>query len=584
VATFTLYALTAAPTVFWLDSSELAAASFELGIPHPPGHPLFVFLGKLATFIPLGTIAFRVHLMCAAMMAVSVGLAGHAILALWGPTPHNPTTPQPHNPTTLLVVLPILAVSTPFWLHSVRAEVYPLHLLLATSILWLTVNLSRSGRLVDLVGLAFVTGLALSNHHYLTVFLAPGVLLLLLTSRASRGITLRRVHVAIAFMMYGLLPYILLPVRSAAFPTVRWGSGETFGGFLWIVTARAFQKTAQRVELVSIPDVPVNLWLFFDDNLGVITLLLAIVGLVMLARSRPRLAIAAVVLTGSNLLTQVLFDFDRQNPDVAGYFLVSVWVAVVLAAGGVAALLTLARRLSTFNRRLLQVSAVAVPLCAAALLLPAAAARADLSEFRQTDQFADATYGVAPPDALLITSYFETIFNLWYRDVAEARRPDVAVVHRLFLTYPGYADYVRDRYPALEGILDGDRENHDVSTDWLIARSESKPVLIEANFNLDPRLARHLLPRGLVTHLMPLPIPSAPFPQYVVNARESFWTGFYSTADIGQRETAANLLWLHVNRASLLLGQGQADAAHWHADRAFEISPGDPDIEMLMRD
>jgi hypothetical protein len=43
-----------------------------------------------------------------------------------------------------------------------------------------------------------------------------------------------------------------------------------------------------------------------------------------------------------------------------------------------------------------------------------------------------------------VTSYFQTIFGLWYLRVAEGARPDVILYHRHFLAYPGY----REQHPT----------------------------------------------------------------------------------------------------------------------------------------
>ena len=77
-----LYLLTLCPTVYWDDAGELIAACYTLGIPHPPGHPLYAILGKLFTLLPMGTIAWRVNLMSAFFGALSCLLVYRIIIGL----------------------------------------------------------------------------------------------------------------------------------------------------------------------------------------------------------------------------------------------------------------------------------------------------------------------------------------------------------------------------------------------------------------------------------------------------------------------------------------------------------------------
>ena len=66
-----IYVVTLCPTVYWDDAGELIAACYTLGIPHPPGHPLYVLIGKVFTLIPIGSVAWRVNLMSAVFGALS---------------------------------------------------------------------------------------------------------------------------------------------------------------------------------------------------------------------------------------------------------------------------------------------------------------------------------------------------------------------------------------------------------------------------------------------------------------------------------------------------------------------------------
>ena len=71
---FALYLVTLAPTTAMWDASEYITAAYTLGIPHPPGNPLFVLLGRVASLVPIGSVAVRVNLLAAVCSAFSAAI------------------------------------------------------------------------------------------------------------------------------------------------------------------------------------------------------------------------------------------------------------------------------------------------------------------------------------------------------------------------------------------------------------------------------------------------------------------------------------------------------------------------------
>ncbi|UCG87665.1 MAG: DUF2723 domain-containing protein [Gemmatimonadota bacterium] len=79
------YVLTVSPSVTFWDAGEFLAASKALGVPHPPGTPLFTFLSNTwARLFPVGEYAFRVGVMVAACAAMSAALFYLVVLEIMG--------------------------------------------------------------------------------------------------------------------------------------------------------------------------------------------------------------------------------------------------------------------------------------------------------------------------------------------------------------------------------------------------------------------------------------------------------------------------------------------------------------------
>ncbi len=236
-AAFALYAATACRTVPFGDGGELIAVSNVLGIAHPPGYPLYTFLGNLALRLPLGEPAFRMNLLSALFGALTCGVVARLVL--------RSTDSKLSSVTAGLG----LAVSSTFWTASTVAEVYTLHLSCLACGLLLADGAGRAatdgarGRGIVLTALAF--GIGLSHHPTILVAL-PGVAVLLWPRRgesgrsgvrASRG---ARLLAAGIFVGVPILAFVWLLARAKGSPAVSWGRPDTLDAAIAHATARRY--------------------------------------------------------------------------------------------------------------------------------------------------------------------------------------------------------------------------------------------------------------------------------------------------------------------------------------------------------
>jgi len=82
VFSLVIYMKTIAPTVSFWDCGEFVTCSYILGIPHPPGAPFYLLIGRIFSMLPIAAdIAYRVNFISALSSAITVMLT-YLILSL----------------------------------------------------------------------------------------------------------------------------------------------------------------------------------------------------------------------------------------------------------------------------------------------------------------------------------------------------------------------------------------------------------------------------------------------------------------------------------------------------------------------
>jgi tetratricopeptide (TPR) repeat protein len=183
VVAFITYFITKAPTVSFWDCGEFIACSYILGIPHPPGTPLFVLIGRIFTLLPLfREIALRVNFISVLTSALTVWLSYLLIVKVirgWFNEKADRLNRFIGYAGGAVGAL-ILTFSDTFWFNAVEAEVYGLAMLLMVLICYLGLlwaedrHQEKSGRYLVLI--TYLAFLSLGVH--MTVFLILPVLFL----------------------------------------------------------------------------------------------------------------------------------------------------------------------------------------------------------------------------------------------------------------------------------------------------------------------------------------------------------------------------------------------------------------------
>ena len=222
---FVLYLITLAPSVAMWDTGEYMAAVKVLGLPHPPGNPFFMLLGKAFATLPIPvSYAARINILAALASAASAGfwfLVTERVVSRW-------IAERWQRLTVAGLATLIGATAFTVWNQSVVNEkVYTVSLLFFAIVSWLIFlwmddpDSPRADRLLILI--AFLLGLGYSNHPAGFLPLpAAGVVILVVRWRTL--LRWKLLLAGFAALLLGFTPFIYEPVRAAHFPAINEGA------------------------------------------------------------------------------------------------------------------------------------------------------------------------------------------------------------------------------------------------------------------------------------------------------------------------------------------------------------------------
>lgn len=177
-----IYLMTMAPTLSFWDCGEFIATAYTLGVPHPPGAPFFLLVGRLFSMVPFfEDIGARVNLLSTLSASATVTLTYLIIVRLI--VMYRKTEPGSWDTLEKLsayggaaVGALSLAFSDSFWFNAVETEVYAPSLFFTALAVWFIVRWydeeHEEGSESWLMAAMYVIGLSIGVHllSLLTIF------------------------------------------------------------------------------------------------------------------------------------------------------------------------------------------------------------------------------------------------------------------------------------------------------------------------------------------------------------------------------------------------------------------------------
>lgn len=176
IVAFVVYSLTVQPSVSFWDCGEFLAASYYLQVPHPPGAPLFLLIGRFFMMIPfVENLGLRMNYVSVLSTAFSAMFLYFIIVKLISfyknRKPENLFDAISFYGAGLIGSLTYIFLDT-IWFNAVEAEVYAISTFFVSLITWLILTWYEKSEETNnekiLLLIMYIIGLA-SGVHLLSV-------------------------------------------------------------------------------------------------------------------------------------------------------------------------------------------------------------------------------------------------------------------------------------------------------------------------------------------------------------------------------------------------------------------------------
>jgi hypothetical protein len=321
---FILYLKHLAPTIFTGDSADATIASYVLGIPHPPGFPVYVWIGHLFTFIPVGDIAYRVNLMSAFFGALTIPVV-YMIIRLFASKSKDGFANFASRCGAIFGSMS-LAFSIYYWANAEIAEVNTLNAFFLASMVILVLIWAekRDIRLLYLLSLVFSlsVGISAANILFIPSFLA----FLFLVDRNALLNKKTLIAMIGIFIAIGLLQMIFLYIRALQEPAYVYTDIRNINAFLNFITASEYSSIPFSLPLSHGMSI---YFTYLIRNVSLVGIIIGVIGIALSLKRNMLWSAFLASLLAINIFFFVQYDsFDLYDKLIPSFMMFSIFIGL----------------------------------------------------------------------------------------------------------------------------------------------------------------------------------------------------------------------------------------------------------------
>ncbi|MCE5328979.1 DUF2723 domain-containing protein, partial [bacterium] len=297
------------PSSFGYDTTWFHIQVPELAVGQTTGFPLAFLLGKLFTYLPFGTIAYRLNIFSvfwgAATVTVFVMIASNLLKKEY---------------YIAFVSTLFFAFFKVFWVQTNRFEVYTLHSFLIGLIILFGIYWEQSRKDKFLYLYYFFIGLSFTNHP-LSVFLAPAFILFPVFIDRHTVLKVKKIFTIIALIIAPLLLYLYIPIRSFQ----GYGNITTWHKFFDYITGSNWKQQFGFRNFTVFKKQAHNYLMLVKDDFGIAALIVSLAGTIAMIRKNIKYFSLIIALIVLNLIPVFLYE-DTPND----FYLISVITFLII--------------------------------------------------------------------------------------------------------------------------------------------------------------------------------------------------------------------------------------------------------------